>query len=259
MTWKEKNRRITIAILVSLWIHLTLGLFSLTSPRKTIEPELQVLLKGRQIADINQPEREEKPEQHRFLGLYDSKVDEEKVASSPYIPPQRRRVVTGPDGREVGSKRPDGEGPRYASKSPSNGFEKSEEGEDLASILPDEFFPNIRIGEKTYLNVLRYPKISYFVRMKKIIKLTWNPQPVVGHYYFSNQIAAGQIETTLALEIHPDGSLKKLFVYRSSGFPLYDQEAVRAIEDSAPFASPPEELLDRSGVLPLIWTFTVYL
>jgi TonB family protein len=184
-------------------------------------------------------------------------VDEEKVAVTPYMPPSRRRIMTGPDGRELHPRQGE-EGPELAAKSPRKESPLEAE-DDLGTILPEDFFPNVRIGEKTYLNVLRYPKISYFVRLKKIFKLTWNPQPVLVDYFFANQISAGQIETTVAFEIDRQGNLSKLFVYKSSGLPGYDDEAVRVISDSTPFAAPPNELLNDVGVLPLLFTFTVYL
>ncbi len=250
----NRDQKIIVAVALSLLIHLLL-LLSLSLPVPEIfvaRNEIEVLLRQKEIAAISPPEQEERPDRSRFLGLYDSKVEEERVAVRPPIPPSRRRIVTGPGGEELPRK---GEGLHYGMKRPLEG----EGEEDLSTILPEEFFPNLKIGDKTYLNVERYPKVAYFVRLKNVIRLTWNPHRVIGQYIYSQGISAGQIETQIGMQIDPEGNLRKAFVARSSGLSLYDEEALRAIADSAPFSAPPEELLDRAGVLPILFAFTYYL
>lgn len=258
------DKRLTTALVLSLLLHFLFILF-LTFPGAlprfdVSRKEVEVVLQGKAIADIAPPEHEEKPAQAKFLGLYDSRVEEEKVALTPDIPPERRRVATGKDGRALSQPgRKSETGTELAMKSPEQKFLEGERGEDLSSNIPEDFFPNITVGERTYLNVLRYPKISYFVRMKKIIKLTWNPLPIVNQYYFSSQLAKGKIETTVALQVDREGNMVRLFIHQSSGLPAFDDEALRAIQDSAPFAAPPRELLDADGILPLVYTFIVFL
>ena len=98
--------------------------------------------------------------------------------------------------------------------------------------------------------------------MKKIFKLTWDPHPVLSHYFFTNQLFDAQIEATVIFQIDGRGNLLKAFVVRSSGLPLYDEEALRTITDSAPFAAPPPELIrldgNDDGVLDVAFTFTVF-
>ena len=71
-----------------------------------------------------------------------------------------------------------------------------------------------------------------------------------------------RIESTVLFQIDRKGNLKRAHVYRSSGLPLYDQEALRVVQDSAPFAVPPSELQkmdgNDDGVLDVLFTFTVY-
>ncbi len=257
---QKSDRQITLFVLLSILLHLLLAYFLMTPPTEPkVAEELELILK-QQIADIEPPEEEKRPDRHRFLGLYDSTVEQEEVASTPRIPPSRRRIVTGPEGQE--SHKREGEGVAYPGEAGGTGDQKTEGGEDLASILPSEFFPNIRIGERTYLNVLRYPKIAYFVQLKKRFKLTWDPIPVMQHYFFANQSVSAQIETTVAFQINHDGNLVRAFVVRSSGLPLFDEEALRAVTASAPFTAPPDDLLKLDGrddgMLDVVFTFTVY-
>ncbi|MBI2981968.1 MAG: TonB C-terminal domain-containing protein [Deltaproteobacteria bacterium] len=259
------DRRITIAILFSILLHLVM-LYFLVHPlqRSASAPkELELVLsEGMQIADITPPEVEKRPEKARFLGLYDSQVDEEQVASTPYIAPSARRIMTTPEGRELSSKEADREGTRYAAKIPEKGVRERGDEEELGSVLPEDFFPNIKVRDHTYLNVLRYPEIGYFVRLKKIFKLTWDPHPVLAHYFFMNQVTSARVESTVLFQIDRKGNLKRAFVYRTSGLPLYDQEALRVVQDSAPFAVPPAELMkmdgNDDGELDVLFTFTVY-
>lgn len=232
---RKQRDPIALFLLISLIFHLLfLGITSLRPSdhsKKPEEVELTILdNRSYQIADIAPPKKEEKPKDSKFLGLYDSRVEQERVRSAP---PQKK----------AHHEKERGEGPH----------------QDLFESVPDDFYPDHKIGDRTYLNVLRFPKIGYFVRLKKIFKTTFNPGPAVRPYLFSNQISRGQIEVSLAVSIDRAGRLAELFVIRSSGLSLYDKEALRTIRDSAPFATPPSEILDSSSLLRMVWTFTVYL
>jgi len=258
----DSDRPLTIALLLSLAIHLFLfSYFTLPKAIQTARDELEVLLEGKRIVDIARPEQEIRPKTARFLGLYDSEVREERVAPTPFIPPSRRRIVTGPDGRDLPKKA--GEGIRLAAKPPEKSVPERELGDDLASILPEEFFPDIKIGNRTYLNVLRYPKIAYFVELKQKFKLTWNPQPAVMQYLFMNFPHAGTLETTVAFKIDRQGNLRGAWIQRASGLDSYDEEALRTVLASAPFSSPPDHLLSfdgtRDDILQAYMTFVAIL
>ena len=125
--------------------------------------------------------------------------------------------------------------------------------------LPEDFFPDYKIGDHTYLNVLRFPNVQYFVRLKRIFKTTFNPVPVLRNYVMTNQVSRGTVEVVLGVEVDGGGRLARLFIINSSGLQGYDQEAVRTVRDSAPFAKVPDNLKDEDGILRMSWTFTVYL
>jgi TonB family protein len=263
----RKRERITLFILLSLLLHFLFfgaGLIfhRLDRPKPPQEVEVTILNHPYQIADIAPPEKEEKPEEAKFLGLYDSRVREEQVAAT-QTPSARKQE--GASKKELPErikeiKEKEEEGSKLASKRPQEKKVQPEvEGEDLFEGLPEDFYPDYKVGDRTYLNVLRFPKIGYFVRLKKIFKTTFNPAPAVRPYLYANQVSRGQIEVVLGVAVDWAGNLDDLFVIRSSGLSLYDQEAMRTIRDSSPFAAPPADLLDHSSMLRMVWTFTVYL
>lgn len=289
----NNRNKIFLALIISVILHfLFLGAGSYWSSKNPIststppssEPvEVELLNKHPyQIADIAPPAHEEKPKDAKFLGLYDSTVKEEKVATSPLHaggssksvskkknqPEEKTTKNTEKDTKKK-SNIADGEGleiatkksPKVAMKTPEK---KSETGggqeEDLfEGAMPEEYFPNYKVGDHTYLNVLKFPKVSYFVRMKKIFKTTFNPMQAIRSAMMNNQVSKGQVEVVMAVTVDRSGRLDDLKVIRSSGITEYDREALRTIRDSSPFASPPKEFLDNSSMLRMAWTFTVYL
>lgn len=257
---RHHRNKIYFFLLFSLLLHsLLIFLLMMGAPllkksdRTAKKDKIEVFLakNSYQIADIAPPEKEEKPKESKFAGLYDSRVEEEQVAGSREASSgkSRSRSMTPP---QPGQKARNGDG-EY------RGEMVQGESDEMLEALPEDFYPDYKVGDRTYLNVLRFPKIGYFVRLKKTFKTTFNPNSAIRSYLFSNQISKGQVEVVLGAAVGRSGTLDELFVINSSGLPLYDQEAIRTIRDSSPFAAPPAELLDAASKLRMVWTFTVYL
>ena len=123
----------------------------------------------------------------------------------------------------------------------------------------EDFYPDFKKGTHTYLNILRFPEVQYFVVLKRIFKTTWNPLSPLRELAFNNQISRGNLEVVLGVSVDGKGNLTEAFVFRSSGIPKYDAEALRTIRASSPFSSPPNKFLAKDGLLRMSWTFTVYL
>lgn len=230
------------------------------------------------IADIAKPEVEERPKDAKFLGLYDSTVLHEQVGISKGLgvagaPPKLRT--------RIGDQAPKQK--VRASKSDATEISRSEErhnrllafnkdifddkknklDEESSGSKPmggmDDFYPDFRRGAHTYLNVLRYPGVEYFVRMKRAFKIAFNPEPSLREYFSRNLVTRGSIDVVLGVSVGRSGNLSELFVFRSSGVPAYDEEALRTVRASSPFSSPPEKFLDADDTLRMSWTFSVYL
>ena len=121
-----------------------------------------------------------------------------------------------------------------------------------------DFFPHVKIGDKTYLNANALPDVQYFTRLKRVFRLRFNPSPPLRSYFAQNRVVAGKVNVTMAMEVTASGQLKRIFVMKSSGIPGYDNEAVRTVQQSAPFSAPPKKLM-KDGLLRMTWHFTTYL
>jgi len=129
---------------------------------------------------------------------------------------------------------------------------------DFDSFAHD-FFPNVKIGDKTYLNTAAFPDVQYFTQLKRIFRMRFNPAPPLRQHFAGNRVVVGTINCSMAVTVSPDGRLKELFVVKSSGIPGYDEEALRTVRESAPFSSPPQKVLDKDGILRMNWNFITYL
>jgi TonB family protein len=220
------------------------------------------------IADIPEPEVQQKPKDAKFLGMYDSTVTQESVSAI------TRPGKSGEKGKGAAKEKQE---KSIAKKEPSPkhgnrllafdpnlfGAREKPQPEKHASAggggSLDDFYPDFRRGAHTYLNVLRYPDVEYFVRLKRAFKMTFNPEGPLREYFSQNIVSRGSIDVVLGVCVDKMGNLAELFVFRSSGIPSYDNEALRTVRASSPFATPPAKFTDDDGLLRMSWTFSVYL
>lgn len=263
---QDNRKKILPFLLLSLLLHLFFLWLLPLQPHDEVATDVEVLdvtlLKKYRIADIQKPEQEERPEQADFVGLYDSRVEKEQVAPTPTRPgattqsTERAKLI-----EQKPNVSEESLAARYAMRSREQvrEAERSPESADRAGELPEDFYPDYKIGPHTYLNVLRFPDVEYFVRLKRVFKMTFSPVPALRGALLANQITRGQIEVVLGVVVDVGGRLAELFVINGSGLESYDQEALRTVRDSAPFAKPPAQILGDDGQLRMSWTFTVYL
>lgn len=289
---EDEHQPLLLPITLSVAIHLLVLLIFITlparmpeSPQPTIVEVIPLSPEDREIvsavpriADIDEPLVQKKPEKARFVGLYNSSTEKETVAKKP-----GKGGGSGSDGKKVSSgseaKNKKGTGVKkgdavskekmfnfnenlFAMREPTSTSRTPDPSGGTVSIGGGgggDFFPDITIGEYTYLNVLRYPEVSYFVRLKRVFRTTFNPIPSLRNYFSMNQVARGSVEVVMGMSVDKAGSLSELFVLRTSGIPDYDREAMRTVRASAPFSTPPAKFLAKDGVLRMMWTFTVYL
>ncbi len=91
----------------------------------------------------------------------------------------------------------------------------------------------IPAGDRIDMNTTSFRFISYFTGMRKQIELVW--------IYPRDAIERGlQGEVLLELVIEKDGTVSKVRVARSSGYPLLDQNMVQTIKLASPFAPIPK-------------------
>lgn len=122
-----------------------------------------------------------------------------------------------------------------------------------------DFMPNLKIGDKTYLNAMAFPDVQYFTRLKRIFRMRFNPAPPLRSYFAGNRVITGSVNVTMAVTVSAKGQLQDLFIVQSSGIPAYDEEALRTVRESSPFSAVPDKILDKDGVLRMTWSFVTYL
>lgn len=255
-------RNLNKFLIGSMIIHLLLLLFwripekkpkELEAP-KTIWVDLQN--KNLDIADILEPKVQNRPKEYKFLGEFDSSTPEETVAA---LQGKEKELQTGDKKKETTKSKPQKTEIVEKGTSLRKPEKEKKEKNVFSAALPEDFYPDFRQGQHTYLNVLRFPDIQYFVRLKRVFKLTFDPASALQEASMTNKISRGQIETVLGVSVDTKGNLAEIFIFRSSGLSRYDEEALRTIKSSAPFSAPPEKLLDGDQLLRMSWTFVVYL
>lgn len=213
------------------------------------------------IADIERPKEERTPDKASAQALYNQAVTEEVVSPSPPRPSEGQQGEGAKPQQKVESKKDLKE--QYAMRIPKQdqkerlpGLPQATQG--LGTPAPmDDYFPDYKVGARTYLNTLANPHIRYFVELKQKFKLTFNPVPALsGHI---NEISRGRIDVVLGVSVNSQGELAELIVIRPSGIESYDFEGRRTVRSSAPFSAPPSHLLQDDGLLHMAWTFIVYL
>lgn len=286
----HEHPSLLLPLSISIALHLLLFFLSVTIPAHMPKEQKQTIIEvwptspeeieemanakgAMRIADIDEPAVQKRPKKAKFVGMYNSSVGEETVSrhsgkgrgSGPGTNKGKGQGVRG--GRSSKEKLLDFNRDLFAMREPSSATTVTRSIDSSGSIGRisvggsggGDFFPDVKLGDHTYLNVLRYPDVSYFVRLKRVFRTTFNPVPSLRNYFMSNQVARGSVEVVMAVAVDKTGGLSELFVLRSSGIPGYDQEAMRTVRASSPFSKPPDKFLAKDDTLRMMWTFTVYL
>ena len=298
---KKQEKRISpllLFLIISLLFHgILVSLFYLfhqKSAERSIPPESKVVWiepQFPQIADIERPAVEKRPEKAKFVGQYDSAPKEELVArAKPRVkevkenplsseermkaaapkqkvqPPTKTALPKTPADlnlraedvlkKEMQKTKEPSPQKTYAARNAAPGLSYGKPS--TPDLFNHDYYPDYKVAGKTYLNVMKLQDIGYFVKMKRILKMRWNPVPSVRDYLTYNRLSMGSIECVVGVSLDDTGKVAELFVIHSSGLGAYDQEALQTIRDSSPFSAPPSQFL-KEGQVRMSWTFTVYL
>ncbi|MBI2092113.1 MAG: energy transducer TonB [Deltaproteobacteria bacterium] len=256
------KKNLIIAVVLSLILHLFFAFTLFYLPDALFSEDtgaIEVFLNkpdgGWQLADIPEPAIQEKPATAKHLGMYNQKAANETVASS------KKEAAAEKSKSRAASDLYKVDRDLFAMKSPvadeANNAVTSGEAADNERL--EDFYPDYKAGAHTYINVLRYPEVEYFVRLKRAFKMTWNPVPALRRGASTMSISRGTVSVVVAVSVEKEGNLSELFVLKSSGIASYDDEAVRTVRASSPFSSPPEKFLEDDGLLRMSWTFVLYL
>lgn len=269
-------KRVALFLLFSLIIHAILVLiifplwqraldrstarFKEIPKEQVVEINLLPQKKDLTIVDIPPPQKEAVPPDAKAAALYNQTVKEEQVARTPpgkngnngKSPPLEKNSPVSPPLEKGGRRDLTSPQPSQKSSNPSTSIQ-SRFGAPGES---EEFLPDYKVGNHTYVNALRYPHIGYFVQLKRKFTTAFNPRSALMNH--RSELAGGKIAVVLGVTVDSSGNLKDLMIIRRSAIDDYDQSALRTVSQSAPFTSPPGNLLDQDKLLRMSWTFTVY-
>ncbi|MCI5073046.1 TonB C-terminal domain-containing protein [bacterium] len=123
-----------------------------------------------------------------------------------------------------------------------------------AMNAPQNYLPELELGNETLLNAQKFKYASFFIRMKRQLENVWSPRPIVFRYNLNGKF----YNTKLSIRMDQNGHLIAVKIVDSSGNSSLDQEAVRSVQKAAPFLNPPAQLLDQNQQLYIpSWSFIV--
>lgn len=116
------------------------------------------------------------------------------------------------------------------------------------------FVERLKRGEELKTNAYGLDYGQYYLRMRERLQQRWKPQPtVVPAMYNYNEI-----RVTIAIVLNDRGELVDLEVIAPSFFPKYDQAAIDAFKEAAPFPNPPRSIVQDDGKVYVQWGMILY-
>lgn len=228
--------------------------------RVEIYPVMDVQLVPRdslEVIDTHQREADEAPQEADFGS--DRNLQAEEETSPEFAPsniPQEGSAQEA-QGDDLGLKEGERESFRLSEKdrtaledpllsaSPPPGGQQASEG----------FDKRLKRGERLKVNAMSLDYGQYIIRMRERIQNRWNPKRTVRSEMYTYR----SISVTVAVVLNDRGEVVDLKLDDSSFFNEFDDEAVNAFRQAAPFPNPPSSLIQDDGKIYMPWTFTLNL
>ncbi|RME17299.1 MAG: energy transducer TonB [Bdellovibrio sp.] len=126
------------------------------------------------------------------------------------------------------------------------------------------FVPQIKQGGFTALNTDQFIFYTFYARTNEQIGSRWvfniqNSRDELKRSSLKSPFSSQKHITQLEVILKPNGDLAKIHLLKSSQIPALDQAAVLAFQQAAPFANPPEEMVQEDGRIHLYYNFIVVL
>ena len=270
MTAVLHRNPIWTAVALSLFLHLS---FAATAPLWFSGKEIQNLSPVEKILRVRFPELEDHilDPKGRLVDIADQKLSEViPPTDSAFLSDKNRSVeretrarITGLNPNSSRSALPSprsksilSEKGRHQLDLPNTFLEENTSSQQMASIAPNNYLPEIAMGDETLLNTREYAYASYFIRMKRQMEGVWNPRGIIDRYRLSQD----QFITTVGIVLDQKGELSQVRIIKPSGNPALDQEALAAVQQAAPYLNPPKGLVETDGRIRIPqWNFIVTL
>jgi outer membrane biosynthesis protein TonB len=247
-----------------------------------LEENNQVQGEPRQVVSIDEPETAEIPEEADYEDRVNRQVEEETVArdsgSDPWVG-QIEGVVEQPENPD-----PEAEETEETETNPNvlslvveqddtdRSMQESEEQEtedfdpiQLGFLNPTlenagDFiavpgarrvdYLDLPEGDRTQLNSIENLYWSFWDRIKTQVRPFWRPTRIYRQRDPTGRVFGVEDRyTVLRVTLNGDGSLRHIYLERSSDLDFLDREAMLAIQEAGPFNNVPEGLKDDNGLM----------
>ena len=116
-----------------------------------------------------------------------------------------------------------------------------------------------KLAAKDELNTQEFLYFSYYKRIHDRLEREWRPADALERKYGHRFNFSGEQQATVVLMIlNSDGSLNTIQMVKSSDYIELDKEAIRAIERTQPYESPPKGIINKDGKIQIKWGFILY-
>ncbi len=273
-------KRLTIFIAISLALHLLLesGLFSLADnllrerePKPVTEIELvdskekknfeKPLIKQLEPVkkidnddvmarfDSEKTQRVEKETKTENLGL--TRNASSKKASKPKPETQKTQAK---NEFETEQALPEFTRMRY-----SNPNQANNQASAISQVLPSD----IQVSDATNLNTDANTYYSFYSRVEELFYVRWGERL---EYYWNrlafefkkSHLAGRTWSTVIEVRLTSTGEYHSSSIFKSSGYPPFDEAAVFAFKDAHFFPNPPKEKVDPDGFVRLRYRLAVH-
>lgn len=257
-------------------------------PEEPEEPQEKL-----QFVSLDAPEKEEEPKEAKYADQFASSADEEMVRKA--LPGAAARPAPAvPRPPQAPSEASDSETPPDE-PTEDEAKELSEQADEVVEedgvvlrdqnarpkakdvLSPQALFPelsspeasemvgeggspdylrDVAEGDKTLLNRKRSRYWAFFDRVKRQVSKEWSPVPEYRRRDpYGNVYGVKDRYSAVHVTLNPDGTVRRLYLSKDSGLDFYDEEAIRAIRQAAPFHNPPEGLKDEDGLVTFTFGF----
>lgn len=235
--------------LVFLAVSKPIFLTSVQLPEKSIAVDISGLLP---VVDSLQEAAKDAPEDARFASDRNLRTDKETS------PDRARSNVPRAGGGAEGKAAETSSGRTVYSLSQSDILkDKSFKRETLKAGPKGEastgFQERLSRGVELKLNARAFDYGSYINRVRTKLSQRWSPQKTIQTSMYSQR----QVRVDIAVVLNSDGEIVELFTQNSSRYPGFDEEAIRALRDGAPYPNPPKSLIQDDGLIYLPWAFVL--
>lgn len=125
----------------------------------------------------------------------------------------------------------------------------------------DDHLKDIKTGAQTLLNTREFVYYSYFMRVKEQLRSHWSPR--IRHnveFLFAKDTqrslaALDNKSTSLRVTLNKNGYLEKIELLKTSGYKELDVAAIEAFRAAAPFLNPPAGVVEKDGMIRIVWDF----